>query len=138
LHGSAIFLIGLALFLLLAGMVINRIDLEGSTKVVAGGIAGFGATGLLIVFRLRESKSWEARETRKGERKYGLLGFLGFVGFLGIKAFTTGRPAWLFYFCFFFMLGQFGYFRRELHHLGAFGLLGILLPTFYIVGLLVL
>jgi hypothetical protein len=146
-HELATLLVGFILFAILWGLVIDVIQVRGFARTVVGGVAGFGAFGAFLAFGLKLSKSWQMKKTRKKRKLPGWPGFLescfgspftpfGFLGFLGIRAFMHHEPVSLFYFCFFFLFSQFGHLRKELYYLGSLGLLGVLLPTLYVLGLL--
>jgi len=132
----AIFLVGFVLFVILAALVGEAVKLEGLTRTVVGGVVGFGALANSVVFGLTHIKWWQMKKITKAEREFGWLGFFGFLGFLGNLAFRHGEPLYLFLFCLFGLFGFFGYFRKELYHLNCLGLLGVLLPTLYVLGLL--
>jgi hypothetical protein len=142
------FLVGFILFMVLFGLVFDAIKAEDLARSAVGGVAGFGASGAFLALWLNRGKLWQTRKTRRKTQKLpGWLGFLetyfgspftpfGFLGFLGVQAFTHHEPVLLFYFCFFFFFCHFGYLRKELYYLGGLGLLGIFLPTLYVLGLL--
>jgi len=127
---------GFALFLILWGLVVDGIKLEGLARTVLGAIAGLGSLGALLGFMLMADRSWRMGKLDESKRKHGWLGFLGFLGFLGMNAFRYHDPTSLCWFCLFSLFWQFGYFESRLRHLCNLGLLGVLLPTLYVIGLL--
>ena len=65
----------------------------------------------------------------------GCYGFSGFIGLLALRAFEYHNPLYLFLFSFFSFFWIFRYWKDELKYLGLSGVLGLIIPALWVVGL---
>lgn len=65
----------------------------------------------------------------------GCYGFSGFIGFWAFNAFEYHNPLYLFLFSFFSFFWMFRYWKDELKYLGFSGVLGLIVPALWAIGL---
>jgi hypothetical protein len=72
----------------------------------------------------------------QGARKVlsGFPGFFGFIGFEALRAFPTHNPWFFFLFGLFAIFTEFRYWKDELKYLGLAGLLGLIVPALWALG----
>jgi hypothetical protein len=68
----------------------------------------------------------------------GFPGFFGLIGMEALRAFPTHNPAYFFLFGFFVIFYEFKYWKDELKYLGLAGLLGLIVPGLWALGLFTL
>ncbi len=65
----------------------------------------------------------------------GFPGFFGFIGFNAFLAFPNHNPWYFFLFGCFTIFSEFRYWKDELKYLGLSGLLGLIIPALWALGL---
>jgi hypothetical protein len=65
----------------------------------------------------------------------GCYGFTGFFGFWAFNAFPNHNPLFLFLFGFFTFFSMFRYWKDELKYFGFAGVLGLIVPALWALGL---
>ena len=65
----------------------------------------------------------------------GFYGFTGFFGFAAFNAFHDHNPLYLFFLAFFTFFSMFRYWKDPLKWLGVSGVLGLIVPALWAVGL---